>query len=379
MHDSRNIPPLIGKRVTMLREELGLTQEQLAARLGIASRQSVQAMESGKRKIQVEELLALMDLSGRPLSYFTDPFTWEGEGNFSFRLEPEGRARLGEYEKVAGDCAMLWQYLMEFAGIRVTSKPGIGISVESSYEDVANIANTLVSWLGLGAVPSLTLADIIEEEFLIPVLHVDAPKGISGATFHNAGVNIIFINRNEVAGRRNFNVAHEFFHALTWAVAAPPREDTEGAGSRTAARWEQLANVFASNILMPDKAVRSLWEDIESRYPTTEKNDIPEMVREAAGHFQVTRPAMYWRLVDMRLVDPDAKHEILSGLGANPQTDGAHSPQCTPLSKLLLRHLADTIGKGGISVRKACSILRCEIDSLADAYRNHGLAIPFEL
>ncbi len=373
--------PLIGKRVAMLRDALGMTQEQLSERLGFRNRQSLQAIECGKRKLHVEELLRLMELSGRPLSYFTDPFLWAGEGDFSFRLEHEGKAQLAEYEKVVGNLAMLWRYLSEANGIRSSAGPGIAISPESTYEDVASVANTLARWLDLGEVPALTLADKIEQDFFIPVLYVEAPKGISGATFHDDGLNVIFINGNEVSGRQNFNVGHEFFHALTWSVRPPARDDQEESPTPASRRWEQLANIFARTLLMPDHLMLRQWDELSSHSPgdTASPKHIAEMVQKAAGHFQVTAPALFWRLVSLNILDSGLESEILPRLEKLSLHETHVTHRRALLSLFFLRNLANAIEDGRISVRKAASILRLDIDGLAESYRSHGLPVPFDL
>ena len=60
---------------------------------------------------------------------------------------------------------------------------------------------------------------------------------------------MVLINRHEVEGRRHFDLAHELFHILTWD--AMPPEHSEEARETGGNRVEQLANNFASAVLMP--------------------------------------------------------------------------------------------------------------------------------
>ena len=66
-----------------------------------------------------------------------------------------------------------------------------------------------VSELGPGLVPALRLAAAMEEELEILVLMVDAQEGISGAACRLPELDAVLIARREVAGRRNFDLAHE--------------------------------------------------------------------------------------------------------------------------------------------------------------------------
>jgi transcriptional regulator with XRE-family HTH domain len=62
----------LGKRVKMLREGLGLTQEKLAARMGL-SRVSISNIESGSRKINADELLRLSRVLNIHVDALLDP------------------------------------------------------------------------------------------------------------------------------------------------------------------------------------------------------------------------------------------------------------------------------------------------------------------
>jgi transcriptional regulator with XRE-family HTH domain len=59
----------LGERLREAREYVGLSQEQVAAALGIP-RPSVSGMETGKRKVSTIELQELARLYKRPYSYF---------------------------------------------------------------------------------------------------------------------------------------------------------------------------------------------------------------------------------------------------------------------------------------------------------------------
>ena len=45
--------PFLGRRIFLLRSELGLTQSELADKLGFGSRQSLQQLEADERKLSV--------------------------------------------------------------------------------------------------------------------------------------------------------------------------------------------------------------------------------------------------------------------------------------------------------------------------------------
>ena len=84
---------------------------------------------------------------------------------------------------------------------------------------------------------------------LRPELNIDAFAGVSGAACRLPALDTVLINRREPAGRRHFDLAHELFHILTWDTMPP--EHVEDAAEQSRNRVEQLANSFASALLMP--------------------------------------------------------------------------------------------------------------------------------
>ena len=83
---------LIGTRIKALREQCGLSQDELARVFGFKDRQTVSAIETGERRVSAEELLLAVEKLGVTLDYFSDPFLLVGEGRFSWRqtgLRPE--------------------------------------------------------------------------------------------------------------------------------------------------------------------------------------------------------------------------------------------------------------------------------------------------
>ena len=81
-------------------------------------------------------------------------------------------------------------------------------------------------------------------------------RGVSGAACRLPALDAVLINRREAPGRRHFDLAHEVFHILTWDTMPP--EHIEVASEQSKNRVEQLANSFASAILMPQAVLDQL-------------------------------------------------------------------------------------------------------------------------
>src|SRR5260370_1006631 len=94
---------LIGARIKALREQRGLSQEDLARIFEFKDRQTVSAIETGERRVTAEELLIAVEKLSAPLDYFTDPFLLVGEGKFSWRQTDVGSGRLSATSVAPGD------------------------------------------------------------------------------------------------------------------------------------------------------------------------------------------------------------------------------------------------------------------------------------
>ncbi|MGD2065453.1 MAG: helix-turn-helix transcriptional regulator [Dehalococcoidia bacterium] len=72
------VSPSIGTRIQQAREELGITQHDLAARLG-CTQAALSNYELGKRRLYLANLERIASVLGKPLSYFTEPVTDEDD------------------------------------------------------------------------------------------------------------------------------------------------------------------------------------------------------------------------------------------------------------------------------------------------------------
>ena len=61
------MPHFVGGRIKALREERNLSQGDLARLFGFKDRQTVSAIETGKRHVSAEEVLVAVEKLGAPL------------------------------------------------------------------------------------------------------------------------------------------------------------------------------------------------------------------------------------------------------------------------------------------------------------------------
>jgi Zn-dependent peptidase ImmA (M78 family)/DNA-binding XRE family transcriptional regulator len=360
---------LIGIRLKALREARGLSQDELARIFGFKDRQTVSAIETGERRVSAEELLLAVDKLGEQVDYFTDPFRLEGEGKFSWRQTKVPLKQLESFERVAARWIAALRTLAPQVGKPASVlRQSLRLTPRSTFEEAQEAGERFAADFELGDVPSARLAEVMERRLGILVLMVDAIAGVSGAACRLPDLDTVLINRGEVAGRRHFDLAHELFHILTWDTMPP--EHVEEASEISKNRVEQLANNFASAVLMP----RAVLE----QYGPWEGNLVAKLnkVSETLG---VTGTALKWRLVAIGLLSSAQAKTIAD---ASLRNNGAKAKKTTtpPLfSRPFMEVVTLAIDEGRISLRKAADLLDTTTDEFSDLCAAHGLEAPEEL
>lgn len=363
---------LIGTRLKALRDARRMSQEELARVFGFKDRQTVSAIETGERRVSAEELLTAVQHFGVPLDYFTDPFMLVGEGKFSWRQTGVGPRKLTAYERTAGR----W-----IAGFR-TIAPQVGhqhpllrqnlkLTRRSSFEEAIEAGERFAAELELGDVPARALAAAMEEKLGILVLMVDALDGISGAACRLPELDVVLINRHEAPGRRNFDLAHELFHILTWQ--AMPPEHSEEAREFGGNRVEQLADNFASALLMPAHAIDDLGGSVVG------DDELIAQLDCRADMLHVTASALKWHLVVLGRLDRDVARAIPDAALRNNGHDAPFGDTPPLFSRPFIEVLARAIDQGRVSLRRAAGLLDLAVEDLSDLFVTHGVEAPTEL
>ena len=362
---------LIGNRVKALREARGWSQDDVARMLGFNDRQTVSAIETGTRRVTAQELLLATEQLGMPLEYFTDPFRLEGEARFSWRQRGVPSERLEEYERTAGRWIGAYRTLAQQVGRETRlMRPSLGLTRRSRFEEAIEAGERFAAEFALGDVPAERLAEVMEEALGILVLMVEAEEGISGAACRLPELDAVLIARREVEGRRHFDLAHELFHVLTWE-AMPPKH-VEEAKETGGDRVEQLANNFASALLMPAQVVkRAHWGQLDS-------DALIDSLNRVATELKVTSSALRWRLVALgKLPAATARAIPESSLRNNGGLEAGPRP---PLfSKPFAEVLAKALEKGHVSVRRAASLVNTQVERLPTVLAAHGVEYEVEL
>ena len=332
------------------------------------------AIETGERKVSAEELLRAVELFGVQLDYFTDPFLLTGEGSFSWRQSGVKSAALANYEIDAGRLIAAFRTLGPQVGHGAPLlRRALGLTKQSQIEEAAAAGERLAAEYKLGDVPAARLAEVMERDLGLLVLMVDPIKGVSGAACRLPELDVVLINRQEIAGRRHFDLAHELFHILTWD--AMPPQHIEEAVPKTRTRVEQLADSFASAVLMPASVLDRFGD-----WTTFQDDKLIARLNATADELLVSASALRWRLVSLgRLAKA-----VGSRIPENRLRHNGHpKPLEEPLPPLFCKSFVEVIGRaidqGRVAVRRVSYLLGLSIDDLADLFKTYGVEPPFAL
>ena len=173
-------------------------------------------------------------------------------------------------------------------------------------------------------------------------------------------------------GHRNFDLAHELFHILTWD-SMPPKH-VEDAGDFGGTRVEQLANHFAVAVLMPRVALESLGD-----CGLLEMDELIVRLNAAANELGVPSSALRWRLVALgRLARAKAQAIPESALRNNGRQDEAPTPPAL-FSRPFMDVIAAAIDRGHISVRRAAVLVGLPSEELQELFTVHGVDFAIDL
>jgi Zn-dependent peptidase ImmA (M78 family)/DNA-binding XRE family transcriptional regulator len=285
--------PDIGQRISIGREDLDLTQAQLAGMVGL-DRTAVAKIEAGKRKVSATELVNFAAALDRPIDWFVSE---SPPSVVSRRADPlaSGQSRLLDrrVERLARDVEFL-----ERDGVL----PALEFDHLHMPETLADAEEAASKTRSLMTVPPGPLMDLQRHCEMVGLLAFSLDLGDEGrdgayVTVETWGVALI--NGFTDPGRRRFSLAHELGHHLFEDAYAP--EVTISAGSET----ERLINAFAVHLLMPRGAVTEVWHTFED----------PRLAAVAVGvRFRVSWTAVCSQLRNLGLID-DAYRTALAADG----------------------------------------------------------------
>jgi Zn-dependent peptidase ImmA (M78 family)/DNA-binding XRE family transcriptional regulator len=295
---------LVGQLLRKERLTLGLTQEYVTRKVGFENRQTLISIENGKRPIRAVELATLAQVYGRSLDFFLKEEHGEEAPKVLWREPSKTKETLLAERKFTQLCQN-YRRLLELtqedhtanANFSLICSPNKQQFAQKSFDYVITLAEETRKRLDLGRRPAHSLADVLEATLGILVLCLDLSAAGSAASVSGEGCNAIVINCRDAPWRRNYDLAHELFHLITWDIfseneiyAPPPKNSRKNT-------IEQWAEAFASSLLLPAEEARAEF----NRRVVNRKIDYLSLV-EIAREFRVSTEALLWRLANLHLM-----------------------------------------------------------------------------
>ncbi|CAN5223641.1 hypothetical protein BH23ACT9_BH23ACT9_26930 [soil metagenome] len=281
--------PAMGPRIADAREELGLTQAELAGELGL-DRSAVAKMESGKRRVSATELVRLAAILDRPIDWFVVESPPSVVSRRSDQAEGVRSAILDRrIERLARDIEYLKKEgILPEGEVRRLDMPG-------TVDDAERAAAWVRDWMGTQAGPLLDLQRHCEVAGLLAVSLELGDEGRDAAYVAVDEWGVALINGSVNPGRRRFNLAHELGHHVF--ADAYATEVTIFPGSET----ERMINAFAVHLLLPRAEVLETWESFED----------PRLAAVAiAVRFRASWTAVCAQVKNLELVDGERRAEL---------------------------------------------------------------------
>jgi Zn-dependent peptidase ImmA (M78 family)/transcriptional regulator with XRE-family HTH domain len=286
----------IAARLKQAREDVGLTLAQASKDMGFENYQVLMNIEKGERAVKALELLAFAQIYVRSLDFFLSTAEPAPRPAVAWReRRDEARAKQveGKFLSYCEDYARLETFA---DGEPTQFRLECGSKV-NTYDVAVELGEDLGRRLELGSHPAHGLCAVLEEHGVKIMVDELSEAGSAASTRGDFGAGIL-INWSSAPWRTNYDIAHELFHLLTWQQF-PLAELTYPKGEKSLA--DRFADAFASAFLLPEASVVKEFRD------RTKGKDLTYLdCVSMASDFGVSRQALLWRLINLRLVTKDS-------------------------------------------------------------------------
>lgn len=286
----------VGKRLRYARESAGITQEEAAARIGVA-RTTLVAIEKGQRRLRHNELQRLALLYNESVNALL-----RREAVY-VDLVPQFRKLNTCKDDVADSAARL---LADLVRAEVELENLLGINHTRNYPperyimpgdvrlQAENDAAELRQWLGLSHAPVRDLISLLEIDLGVRVYVRRLGASVSGLFAYDERLGAcMLLNADHTRERRTQSGAHELGHFISTRRKAEILHTGENENSRE----ERYASIFGRAFLTPARSVMQKFREITAGASHLTRRHIILL----SHAFGVSREAMVRRLEELNL------------------------------------------------------------------------------
>lgn len=288
------MPGILGAKLRNERENLGLTQEDLAKAVGLSS-EFISLLELGKRMPSLDSLKSISEFLKKDISYFIRERETAFDALFNQKaVNSQARSDLKKFQKYCDD----YLKLEEATGRRLELAPAY------SHMSPDRLAIEERRRLGLGDAPIKDIFLLLEMNGLrvFRQRHPEEHK-ISGIFiyFEIKEAAFALINKNLTEGDQRFVAAHEYYHYLRDRYTEPIVDNPDVFVEEYVSLYhprEKFAQTFARRFLMPPTQVSAIIEK-DLRSDRLDFEDVVYLKR----YFGVSSLAMLQTLRELDYLD----------------------------------------------------------------------------
>jgi len=264
---------------------------------------SLSDFENGKREPRLMHLESLAKAYGTSVAWFFEEQPAEGDV-ILWRERPsddDAAAIEGKFLKRCRWYRNLEDWCDERLPCHLPEVKGDPNRIGGS--EVRSLASAVRNMLDLGQQPAASLLNVLENSCGIRIFHLHfEPNGAAACTRSDEFGMAILLNASNVRWRRNFSLAHELFHLLTWTVFR-----TEEHSREASEQEEKFANAFASTLLIPEDPLRRAVSSALESGGSLKHIEIFDLARQ----FDVSFEALLWRMHSVfNRKREDTEHDI---------------------------------------------------------------------
>jgi Zn-dependent peptidase ImmA (M78 family)/transcriptional regulator with XRE-family HTH domain len=294
----------LANRLKTARERIGLSIGEAANRLGFQNYQTLSKIESGERVVKATELSLFGKIYSCSINYLLGEMPGKRDLVLLWRKAPqepvkkEIEAQIGYFCEQYGTL----ERLLEIKSNKDAKFFDITVDNIATSSDIDDLANRTRNMLALGSKPAFSLKNILEQAYGVKFFyHQLADLSSAASAVHPEFGPVVVINSDEAPWRRNYDLAHELFHLITWKVL--PVEELCG---NYLDMIEKKADRFASVILLPEDETRKALSLSMADQKSLSYADLVDIAR----GFGVSTAALLYRISSIGLLDWDTANKL---------------------------------------------------------------------